>query len=183
MRYQTAPRPGRARVYAKIPSGRAANICSMRPNSEGMRRCGGCGESKPVAEFAWRRKERGQRDNMCRPCRSAYGRAQYEANRQRYIDQARLQKQRLRLERTIYLFQYFVEHPCVDCGETDPVVLEFDHLRDKLFNIGRALSFRNWQSILDEIAKCEVVCRNCHQRREARRSGSVRAVLAKLGDS
>jgi hypothetical protein len=74
----------------------------------------------------------------------------------------------------------------VDCGETDPLVLEFDHLRDKRFNIGNALPYRNWASILAEIEKCAVVCANCHRRRTARRIGSVRAVLtaaeAKAGE-
>ena len=52
-----------------------------------MRACGRCGVKKPLEDFAWRRKARGQRDNMCRPCRSDYGREHYEANRQRYVDQ------------------------------------------------------------------------------------------------
>ena len=109
--------------------------------------------------------------------RSAYGKQHYLANRQRYIDQARAQKQRLALERTRYLIEFFVTHPCADCGEQDPVVLEFDHLRDKSFAIGPALSRRNWQSILDEMEKCEVVCANCHRRRTARRRGALRMLL------
>ncbi len=57
------------------------------------------------------------------------------------------------------------------------MVLEFDHLKDKAFNIGASLSGRSWASILDEIAKCEVVCANCHRRRTARRRGSLRALM------
>ena len=81
------------------------------------------------------------------------------------------------LERTGYLIEYFESHPCVECGEADPIVLEFDHLRDKSFAIGPELAKRSWQAILDEIEKCEVVCANCHRRRTAHRRGSVRAVL------
>lgn len=81
------------------------------------------------------------------------------------------------LERTPYLIDFFATHPCADCGENDPVILEFDHLGNKSFDIGQALPYRNWQSILDEIAKCEVVCANCHRRRTARRRGSLRALL------
>lgn len=70
---------------------------------------------------------------------------------------------------------YLDEHPCTDCGESDPVVLDFDHLPGhvKRFTISRAVgaSTRSWTSILAEIAKCEVVCANCHRRRTAARGG------------
>jgi hypothetical protein len=137
-----------------------------------------CHKTKPVDEFAWRRKQRGQRDSFCRPCRSEYGKEHYEANKQRYIDQARASKEAIRLERTRYLLEFFKGHPCVDCGESDPVVLEFDHLSDKSFAIGAKLVQFAWQRILDEIEKCEVVCANCHRRRTARRRGAVRALLS-----
>ena len=81
-------------------------------------------------------------------------------------------------ERTQYLVAFLREHPCADCGEDDPVVLEFDHLRDKLFGISKGLTDRNWQDVLDEIAKCDVVCANCHRRRTAKRGGFLRAAVA-----
>src|SRR5215216_7659032 len=87
-----------------------------------QRRCGQCAQLKPVAEFNWRRKARGLRDNLCRSCRSDYHRKHYEANRQPYVDQARARKRPLALERTTYLIDFFATHPCVDCGEPDPVV-------------------------------------------------------------
>jgi hypothetical protein len=114
---------------------------------------------------------------MCRPCRSAYGREHYEANKQRYIDQAAAQKERALLERTTFLIEFFATHPCSDCGEADPVVLEFDHVRDKAFNISQMFRDRSWQTILDEIQKCEVVCANCHRRRTSRRRRALRLVL------
>ena len=141
------------------------------------RLCGRCGEAKALAEFAWRRRAKGQRDNLCRPCRSEYHREHYLANRDRYVAQARDRKRALALERTTYLIDYFGSHPCIDCGESDPVVLEFDHLGEKLFDIGQALPYRSWKSILEEIEKCVVVCANCHRRRTARRRRSLRAVL------
>ena len=140
--------------------------------------CCRCKVAKPANEFSWRRKAKGQRDTHCRPCRSAYGREHYLANRERYIEQARVQKERLRLERTRYLIEYFKTHPCRDCGEADPVVLEFDHLRDKLFDIGSGLIQKRWTAVLSEIEKCEVVCSNCHRRRTARRRGTLRAILS-----
>ncbi|HKH41996.1 MAG TPA: hypothetical protein VKA41_09085 [Solirubrobacterales bacterium] len=145
---------------------------------EELRKCGRCGELKPIELFAWRRKRKRQRDNMCAPCRSAYGREHYLANRQKYIDAEARRKQERAERRTRYLIEFFRDHPCADCGETDPVVLEFDHLRDKRLEVTNQFASRNWQEILDEIAKCDVVCANCHKRRTARRAGYLRAVLS-----
>ncbi|MFY3742241.1 MAG: hypothetical protein HMLIMOIP_002705 [Candidatus Nitrosomirales archaeon] len=63
------------------------------------------------------------------------------------------------------LWNYLLEHPCIDCGMANPIVLEFDHVRGiKKFEIGKAVtgSGRSWETILTEIAKCDVRCRNCH---------------------
>ena len=147
--------------------------------SEESKRCGRCGETKPLEEFAWRRQARGQRHNYCRPCHSEYHREHYLANKQRYIDNAAKRRRKMVEERVRYLVEFLRKHPCADCGERDVLVLEFDHRRDKLFEIGKGLHDRSWQSILDEIAKCDVVCANCHRRRTARRRGSFRVVLAK----
>ena len=141
-----------------------------------MGKCYRCGEIKPLGDFAWRRKP-GQHDSLCRPCRSEYGKVHYAANRERYVDQARRRKRALARERGACLIEFFRNHPSVDCAESDPVVLGFDHFSDKSFNIGSGLPYRNWQSILEEIAKCEVMCANCHRRRTARRGVHVRALL------
>jgi hypothetical protein len=143
-----------------------------------MRRCGRCRQEKSVEEFAWRRKAKGQRDNYCRACRAAYKQEHYAANRERYIKAATRRKRALVAERTAFLLDYFREHPCVDCGETDPVVLEFDHLGEKEFAISKGIRDRAWPSIVDEMAKCDVVCANCHRRRTAKRGGFARAAVA-----
>lgn len=66
--------------------------------------------------------------------------------------------------------EYLECHPCVDCGEKNPIVLDFDHVRGKkLFNVGRAISgsHRSWKAIMSEIEKCDVRCANCHRIRTA----------------
>lgn len=143
-----------------------------------MGRCSRCKTEKPDGEFAWRRRARGQKDTYCRPCRAEYKQEHYRANKQRYIASTRQRNKALIEERTQYLVAFLRDHPCVDCGEDDPVVLEFDHLRDKKFAISSGIRGRNWRDVLDEIAKCEVVCANCHRRRTARRGGFLRAAVA-----
>lgn len=140
--------------------------------------CGRCGQRKPASDFAWRRKTRGQRDNYCRPCRAAYKREHYSAHRDRYIANALQRKRTVAEKRAALLIALFSERPCADCGERDPLVLEFDHLKDKRFEIAKGIHDRRWKSVLDEIAKCDVVCANCHRRRTALRAGFARAVVA-----
>jgi hypothetical protein len=140
-----------------------------------MRRCGLCNEFKPVSHFAWRRQKKGQRDNYCRPCRAAYHRAHYLTNKQRYIDNAGDRRRRVVAENTEKMLVFLSTHPCVDCGETDPIVLEFDHIADKSFTIAAAMRFRGWDAIEREMEQCEVVCANCHRRRTATRGGFARA--------
>jgi L-lysine 2,3-aminomutase len=53
---------------------------------------------------------------------------------------------------------------CVDCGINNHIVLDFDHLRDKKYNVSRMIHDGfSWKAILKEISKCEVVCANCHR--------------------
>jgi hypothetical protein len=80
----------------------------------------------------------------------------------------------LATERADYIVDFLSRRSCADCGEFDPRVLEFDHLRDKKFDITRGLRQRPWAALLDEIAKCDVVCANCHRRRTALRAGTAR---------
>lgn len=50
---------------------------------------------------------------------------------------------------------------CVDCGNEDARVLQFDHLRDKTCNISKLLQ-QSWLHVLEELLKCDLVCSNCH---------------------
>src|SRR5438874_2354204 len=63
---------------------------------------------------------------------------------------------------------------CTHCGIRDVVVLEFDHRepqdkRDDISNL--VLRAYSWSTIAKEIAKCDVVCANCHRRRTAKYFG------------
>lgn len=115
----------------------------------------------------------------CPPCKRAYDRARWakasEEQRRRIvgIKAARVDALRQRL------WGYLLEHPCVDCGLVDPVVMEFDHQRDKARNVSLMVHAGwSWEKTLDEIAKCEVVCANCHRRRTAVAFGWFSRVVA-----
>lgn len=92
--------------------------------------------------------------------------AHYEANKGKYKDSSRA----ARIRRFAKLME-LKDKPCMDCGiKYPPYVMEYDHIsNDKLDSIANLLQKASWQRILDEIAKCELVCANCHRIRTYKR--------------
>jgi hypothetical protein len=83
-----------------------------------------------------------------------------------------------------FLIEYLGAHPCVDCGEHDIVVLEFDHVSNKSSDIASMLKNRNSIKIVEsEIKKCEVRCANCHRRKTARYGNWYRVVEGNIARS
>ena len=78
------------------------------------------------------------------------------------------------------LWNLLLKSKCLDCGNSDPRVLEFDHKpsETKSFDIARAVSgsTRSWGKIKKEIEKCDVVCSNCHKIRTMERGNYKRFV-------
>ena len=74
------------------------------------------------------------------------------------------------------LLEYLKGKSCVDCGEADPIVLEFDHVGggSKLFALGE-MRLHAWSTIEKELRKCAVRCANGHRRKTARAFGWYRA--------
>ena len=138
--------------------------------------CSKCGPpAQPIDNFAIRSRSRGTRHAMCKSCQNEYVRTHYQTYRSAYIEKARVRNAEQSRVNAEFLIDYLCHHPCVDCGESDIVVLEFDHQRDKLASIS-ALSREGYSlaRLKQEIAKCEVVCANCHRRRTAKQFGWYR---------
>ena len=134
--------------------------------------CGRCGMEKSIDEFGFRYPKLGIRHSWCKSCFVEYKRLWYVRNREKHIEHVRVARDQTGDENQKRMWQYLALHPCVDCGERDPVVLQFDHLRDKRKNVAYMCTAGfAWATILEEIAKCEVRCANCHTRKTARERG------------
>lgn len=73
------------------------------------------------------------------------------------------------------MYDYLSCHPCIDCEEKNILFLDFDHLRDKSFNIGKCAGKNaNWERVQEEIKKCVVRCRNCHSIKTHQETNSIR---------
>jgi hypothetical protein len=96
----------------------------------------------------------------------------YEANKDVVKARAYARAKIVRAATKLWLHEYLKEHPCTDCGETNPIILEFDHIRDKKFNISDAVRRSvTLTRIKAEVAKCEVRCANCHRAKTYRDMG------------
>lgn len=63
---------------------------------------------------------------------------------------------------------------CVDCKQKYPwYILDFDHVYGKkVANIGQMLNYFSVEDILKEVAKCDIVCSNCHRERTFQRKNN-----------
>ena len=60
--------------------------------------------------------------------------------------------------------------PCLDCGGVfPPCAMDFDHVGPKSFGVMSKYGDKTMAELLEEIAKCEIVCSNCHRVRTAAR--------------
>jgi DNA-directed RNA polymerase subunit M/transcription elongation factor TFIIS len=134
-----------------------------------MKQCSKCGSVLPLSEYQIRSKEKGTYRGLCRQCRTEYNHTYYVGHSEKYKNARRTNRPRYRAQHRVQLLQYLSDKQCVDCGERDPVVLELDHVGgQKNDNVGDMMGRYGWNRILKEIAKCEVRCANCHQRKTAR---------------
>jgi hypothetical protein len=117
---------------------------------------------------------------LSRQAQAAASRDHYLRNRKRLIEKKNANRPKYIARNKRIVAEHLSANPCVDCGEPDPVVLQFDH-RDgetKVGNIADIVGQGKGLSVLiAEIRKCDVRCANCHQRREAKKRGSVRCLV------
>jgi hypothetical protein len=142
-----------------------------------MKFCPRCKETKALDDF-YRKKGR-RAGSYCKPCQHAYVREHYKRtsatyNARRYALHLTYTKRNRRL-----VLEQLAQHPCVDCNESDIVVLDFDHVRGtKHGDISRLIvGGTSVQTLRAEIDKCVVRCANCHRRKTALERGSYRTQL------
>lgn len=141
-----------------------------------MKQCSRCKLLKSDEDFhRWKRSADG-RQSMCKLCRKANDRERYQANPKLH-SQVREARRHILAEWAQGLKQ---NEPCVDCGGYFHwVAMQWDHVgTDKAANVSDMVKGGlSRKRILAEIAKCELVCANCH----AVRTFMRRRHVAQLG--
>jgi hypothetical protein len=145
-----------------------------------QKRCCRCAELKELSEFTFNNRATGLLHSFYRACHKVWNRGHYERNRATYIANAKPHGPIYHAANLRRLVGYLLLHPCVDCGERDPIVLEFDH-RDRTTKrtaVAYMMRYSAWSQIEAEIAKYDVRCANCHRRRTSRQMGWGKVALA-----
>lgn len=137
----------------------------MKQKQEQYKRCSKCRRRRSLAAFSRHKRRSDGLQSNCKSCM-----AERSRKSKRWL-QPIWQLRRISLcERNRRsILDYLRCHPCLDCGEPDPVVLEFDHVGQKHRDLSTMVSHGySWRRIRQEIARCEVRCANCHRRKTAR---------------
>jgi hypothetical protein len=97
----------------------------------------------------------------------------YLRNKGRYVKQSLDKKVKLKA-----IIDEAKSVPCRDCGfRYPPYVMDFDHISGtKIMDVSKLTRFGSERKLREEIAKCEVVCSNCHRERTHKRGLGIMAV-------
>lgn len=155
-----------------------------------MKTCQRCKEQKPLTDFNKKASKPDGLNPWCRKCVSDYRKDKYNERKAQGLEPKTAKWQRdnrdklnairtaKRVEIRDFIRSLKVDKPCADCGGVfPPTCMDFDHLDPQLkeFDICQD-AYRDLYSeekILEEVAKCEIVCANCHRIRSAIQRGDT----------
>ena len=124
--------------------------------------CSKCSIELPDDDFNWKSRDHKTRQSACKACSRLEGKSHYQRNKP-LVKSKTITDARRRKNAYIELLKRF---ECVHCGEDDYCCFDFHHIdpkqkeSDVSIMIGSASLLRLWT----EIAKCVVLCANCHRK-------------------
>lgn len=135
-----------------------------------MKSCSICHFEKDVSCF---NKHSGKPDGLqthCRECSKNKAKNYYQENKEHVKRNVRKRSKNYLEATRAFVLTVLLNSKCVDCGEKDPLVLEFDHIKGhkenaicKMVDNGTSIA-----KIKSEIEKCVTRCANCHRRKTAK---------------
>lgn len=152
------------------------------------RRCSRCGKVKTLQEFVKRLNRPYGKGYHCLVCdklrlRKRRENPEVRAKQKDYYrkNETHIRSQMAkRREQLVSYVNTYKDVLCVDCGDKYPLeCMDFDHLRDKVRDIGNMKTYSR-KDLREEIAKCEVVCANCHRIRTHKRREDTTTTRKKI---
>ncbi len=131
-----------------------------------QRKCTKCFDIKDINSFHSRGN--GKYQSWCKQCHGKYTR---EENRKIIYNERKKSLSKIRRDvARKFMWDFLSKNPCMDCGESDPIVLGFDHREDKYRELSKMTQF-SIENIKKEISKCDIRCANCHRRKTSKDLG------------
>lgn len=127
--------------------------------------CCRCKLSLSMEKFYASKSSKDGKQSICTECVTKNNEKYYLKNKNKIKINTKERKEKFRT-----VIQKFVllrlKDGCICCGEKDPVVLDFDHLQNKEYNIAWLVnSLAPLSKLEKELDKCQVLCANCHRRK------------------
>lgn len=144
--------------------------------------CTKCKILKDFNSFHKRKRALDGHASWCRDCFKINWQKRYYENHTHYRARHNKSRSEIREQNARLVFEYLEKHPCISCGESDPIVLEFDHRKmdEKIESISNLIRDASWKRIKSEIEKCDVLCANCHRRKSATQFKYKRYIFVNL---
>jgi len=127
-------------------------------NESDWKTCTRCKQHKPISQYG---NTADKKLSACRECINKAQKIQYANNKKYYLDRNR---ERRAINREWYQ-EIKNKTPCVKCGNQYPYyVMDYDHIEptNKILCVAQMMGFSR-KAILNEMAKCELLCANCHR--------------------
>ena len=145
-----------------------------------MKSCSSCKTEKDLSEFNRKTEAKDGLQSQCRECSHKTFSKYYNSNKEKHKKTCAEASRRAAQENKRKAYEYLLTQHCLDCGDDDPVVLDFDHVRGK--KVGNVCTMihdgHSWTSIKAEIDKCEIRCASCHRKKTARERGLYRYIMS-----
>lgn len=136
-----------------------------------MKICSKCNASLGDYCFSKRSSSKVGLKSQCKVCDRDYSQ---NINKEKRNKRQAIAKKKRTKELQLKIMAFLVDKKCAHCPETDPVVMEFDHLDRSLKKISiseAVVRCFSWDRIKTEIDKCQILCANCHRRKTAKDFG------------
>ncbi len=167
--------PSKLPISGSSPGGGSNSLRNLRIVSQTNMKtkiCGKCEEKKAINNFSKNKSRKSGLNGHCKECHSKYLKAHYQANKDYYLEKAKKSNKKIRDRNCKWVRKLKEETPCADCDKKYPYyVMDFDHLdpSTKYMCVGRLIRTYSEKLLRTEIAKCELVCSNCHRERTHKR--------------
>jgi hypothetical protein len=149
----------------KLPPPVRGAVTPRQPGEPASRDCGGCKRTLTICSFSLKTREPLRRQSQCRECAAKANRASYERNSAKVKARSKQARGGVLARNRLWLAERLAGEACACCGLAAPQILEFDHRHGaKSASVSqmvqRGLSIKTIEA---EIAKCDILCPNCHR--------------------